>query len=164
MNLKEIPNYEGLYSLDLNNNEVYTHKYKRYKEKRIHHDGYYEIKLSKNNKQKIFKLHRLVYELHFGIIPEKMCIDHIDNNKQNNNIENLRLATNQQNQWNTKTSKNNLSTGYKNIRLMKNNTYNVRIRINKKTVYSKTFKTLDEAILNRDVNLVLHHGQFYNLG
>ena len=26
MNLKEIPDYEGLYSFDLNNNQVYGHK------------------------------------------------------------------------------------------------------------------------------------------
>ena len=42
-----------------------------------------------------------------------MFIDHIDNNRQNNNIENLRLATNSQNMCNSKTQKNNLSTGYK---------------------------------------------------
>ena len=28
MNLKEIPDYEGLYSFDLNNNQVYGHKRK----------------------------------------------------------------------------------------------------------------------------------------
>ena len=52
-------------------------------------NGYYEIKLSKNNKPKIFKLHRLIYQVHYGIIPDKMQVDHIDNNRQNNNIENL---------------------------------------------------------------------------
>ena len=31
-------------------------------------------------------------------------------------------------------------------------------------VYNKSFKTLEEAILNRDVNLVLIHGAFHNLG
>jgi len=164
MNLKEIPNYEHLYSLDLNNNEVYGHKHKKYLKKGINNKGYYEFELSKNNKQKLFRLHRLVYEAHYGTIPEKMCIDHIDNDKENNNIENLRLATYSQNNFNQKTYKNNLSTGYKNISKTKNNTYLVQIHKNKKKVYCKNFKTLEEAILNRDVNLVLHHGQFYNLG
>ena len=164
MNLKAIPNYEGLYSLDLNNNEVYSHYRKKYKKKLIHKDGYYEFELSKNSKRKKFKLHRLVYEAHYGIIPEKMQVDHIDNNRQNNNIENLRLVTNQQNQWNSKTRKNNLSTGYKCITKTEWNTYKVKIKINNKTVYIKTFKTLEEAILNRNIKLKEIHGEYYNLG
>jgi len=164
MNLKPIPNYEGLYSLDLNNNEVYGHKHKKYKQKRLRYKGYYEIKLCKNSKKKIFKLHRLIYEVYYGTIPDKMQVDHIDNNKQNNNIENLRLVTNQQNQWNRKTSKTNLSTGHKCITKTKWNTYKVVISKNKKTVYRKTFKTLEEAILNRDIKLKEIHGEYANFG
>jgi len=164
MNLKEIKDYEGLYSFDLNNNQVYTHKYKRYLKPHLNKCGYYHIALYKNSKLKGFKFHRLIYEAHFGTIPEKMCIDHIDNNRQNNNIENLRLATHSQNQMNSKTQKDNLSTGYKNIYKTKCNTYRVRIKKNNKIVYCKVFKTLEESIINRDIQLVLHHGEFYNLG
>jgi len=163
MNLKEIKDYEGLYSIDLNNNQVYGHKHKKYLKPKLH-KGYYYIRLCKNSKLKEFLFHRLVYEVYNGTIPEKMCIDHIDNNKQNNNIENLRLATLSQNSMNKKTKKNNLSTGYKNINKTIYNTYKVRIYKNNKKVYDKTFKTLEEAILNRDVNLVLHHGEYFNLG
>ena len=73
MNLKAIPNYEGLYSLDLNNNEVYGHKNKKYLKKQINCDGYYRIELSKNSKRKKFFLHRLIYEAHYESIPKK-CI------------------------------------------------------------------------------------------
>ena len=163
MNLKEIPNYPN-YSLDLNNNEVYSNYKKGYLKKRINYKGYYEIELSKNNKQKIFKLHRLIYEVYYGTIPDKMQVDHIDNNRQNNNIENLRLVTNQQNSFNQKTAKNNLSTGHKCIYKTKWNTYQVQIRKNNKVFYKKTFKTLEEAILNRDIQLKIHHGEYYNLG
>ncbi len=161
MNLKPIPNYEGLYSLDLNTNQVYSHYLKRYKKLNTHNDGYFEIHLYKNNKQKIFKLHRLIYEIHNGTIPDKMCIDHIDNNKQNNNIENLRLATKQQNKMNTKTQKNN-SSGHKCIYITKNNTYKVLIRLYKKCVYCKTFKILEEAIINRNIKLKELHREFAN--
>ena len=162
MNLVPIKDYEN-YSFDLNNNQVYGHKHKKYLKSDLDKDGYYRIILSKNNKKKTFQFHRLIYEAHFGTIPEKMLIDHIDMDKQNNNIENLRLATLSQNMWNSKTKKNNLS-GYKNINKTKWNTFKVRIWKNYKIVYCKNFKTLEEAILNRDVNLVLHHGEFYNLG
>ena len=162
MNLKPIPNYEN-YSLDLNNNEVYSNYKKGYLKPNILKNGYYVIELSKNSKRKAFLLHRLVYEAYNGSIPDKIQVDHIDNNRQNNNIENLRLVTNSQNQMNSKTRKNNL-LGYKNITKTEYNTYKVQIRINKKTVYRKTFKTLEEAILNRDIKLKEFHGEYYNLG
>ena len=163
MNLKAIPNYEGLYSLDLNNNEVYSHYRNKYLKQQIDKDGYFTINISKNCKKKTFKLHRLIYQSHYGTIPDKMQVDHIDNNRQNNNIENLRLVTNSQNKMNSKTPKNNI-TGYKCITLTNCNTYRVTIIKNKKKVYDKTFKTLEEAILNRDIKLKEIHEEYYNLG
>jgi len=190
MNLVPIKNYEDFYSLDLNNNQVYGHKYKKYKKPFLDKDGYYCITLCKNSKIKNFKLHRIIYEIYNGTIPDKMFIDHIDNNRQNNNIENLRLAnrsenqhnqkvnknndrtnnnienlrlaTHSENSWNRKAQKNNLSTGYKNISLTKFNSYNVQIRKYKKLVYCKTFKTLEEAINNRDIQLKKFHKEFCN--
>ena len=115
-------------------------------------------------KKKTFLFHRLVYEVYNGEIPKGMLIDHIDNNTTNNNIDNLRLATRSENACNIKVKKNNLSTGYKNIRLTKYNTYEVRICKNNKYVYDKTFKSLEEAITNRDIQLKEFHREFHNLG
>tara|TARA_R110000824_G_scaffold2037_1_gene9868 strand:- start:1 stop:489 length:489 start_codon:yes stop_codon:yes gene_type:complete len=162
MNLKEIKDYEGLYSFDLNTNQVYSHIRKKYLKPRVNEFGYYRIKFTKP-KIKIFTYHRIIYEAHNGTIPDKMEIDHINNDKSNNHISNLRLCSSSENSFNRKVQKNNKS-GYKNIQLTKNNTYKVKISKNIKTVYSKTFKTLEEAILNRNVQLVLIHGEFHNLG
>ena len=51
------------------------------------------------------RLHRLIYWLHnphWDILDtnQNNLIDHIDGNPKNNNIENLRVVTNQENQWN----------------------------------------------------------------
>jgi len=162
MNLVTIKDYEDLYSFDLNTNLVWGHKHKKYLKRQLNKDGYYQIILSKNNKLKGFQFHRLVYEYNIGEIPTGLCIDHIDNNPQNNNIDNLRLATISENSCNKKVSKNN-KLGYKNITLSRCNTYNVRIGKNNKMVYDKCFKNLDEAILNRDLQLILIHGEFHNL-
>ena len=54
-----------------------------------------------------YRVHRLVFLYHFGYLPE--IVDHIDGDKLNNRIENLRAATNQTNQWNAKTPKSNTS-------------------------------------------------------
>ena len=64
--------------------------------------GYRVVRI--NNK--LYKYHRVVYYLHneewdIRDSCRDNSIDHIDRNKLNNNIENLRVVTNQQNQWNT---------------------------------------------------------------
>lgn len=56
---------------------------------------------------KIHRLHRIIFLYHHGYLPNK--IDHIDGNRANNKIENLRPATNEENSRNTKISKRNKS-------------------------------------------------------
>ena len=51
--------------------------------------------LSVNYKKMTY--HRIVWILHYGEIPKKMVIDHIDGNKTNSRIENLRLVTHREN-------------------------------------------------------------------
>lgn len=46
-----------------------------------------------NIKGSILSIHRLVWETFVGEIPEGKIIDHIDGDKSNNKLENLRLAT-----------------------------------------------------------------------
>lgn len=44
-----------------------------------------------------FYLHRAMVETFIGEIPEGMCIDHIDTNKTNNAIDNLKVVTHKEN-------------------------------------------------------------------
>ena len=59
-----------------------------------------------------YALHRMIYLWHHGSLPK--VIDHIDNNRENNRIENLREVTQQQNCLNRKHHSNSKSP-YKNV-------------------------------------------------
>ena len=60
-------------------------------------NGYYVVRLCKNGKMKNHKVHRLV-AIAFILNPEnKAFVDHIDTNRSNNRVENLRWVTRQEN-------------------------------------------------------------------
>ena len=115
--------------------------------------------------QKNLRVHRLIYQAFKLKTGENMPeqIDHINNIKNDNSLENLRCCTNQENQRNRKISKNNKSTRCKNI-CKHGSSFRVKISVGKGIKYSKCFKTLEEAIEHRDIKLKEFHGKFANNG
>ena len=71
--------------------------------------GYYSVRLSQNNIKKSFKVHLLVGRAFLENPDNKPNIDHIDNNRLNNNILNLRYCTKQENIRNSKMNTKNTS-------------------------------------------------------
>ena len=63
---------------------------------------------------KVYSAHRLVWILFNGEIADGLCIDHINRNKSDNRISNLRLVTRKQNMENTSRPTTNIS-GYKGV-------------------------------------------------
>ena len=53
-------------------------------------NGYLQVCLWKDGKPKSYLVHRFVYECIIGEIPEGFHVDHVDFNRQNNSIDNLR--------------------------------------------------------------------------
>lgn len=77
------------------------------------------ISKSKNKKYikvwfdgKLHYAHRIIFFMHHGYVPK--YIDHADNNSLNNNIENLRVATQSDNMGNSIKKRTNTS-GYKGV-------------------------------------------------
>lgn len=59
--------------------------------------------------QKLYLVHRILWEMFNGPIPEGMVIDHLDGNPFNNNIRNLRVTTQRINTQNSRIRRDNLS-------------------------------------------------------
>lgn len=89
-------------------------------------------------KYKNYLLHRVIAMLFLGldINDTKQHIDHIDGNKNNNELSNLRIVTNQQNCFNRKASK-----GY----YKKYNKFVAQINKDGKYIYLGYFNTEEEA-------------------
>jgi len=145
------------------NTEVYDTLKKRVIKQFDDNYGYKRVNLvNENGNQKNRKVHRLMFETFILKDGETMPkeVDHIDNNKTNNQIANLRAATTQENMRNRPKQKTNKS-GYKNVIITKYLTYQVRVRITKDITYvSKTFKTLQEAVDDAIRARDEYHGDF----
>ena len=107
---RDIPEYEGLYqasnlgrvkSLPRQN---INHNLKNEKILKLHKDkdGYLFIQLHKNKTIKKYFVHRLVWLVFSGPIPENMQINHINEVKTDNRLSNLNLMTCKENiNWGT---------------------------------------------------------------
>ena len=62
-------------------------------------NGYMDVKVRKHGESGIkhYYVHRFVWEIFNGAIPEGKEIDHINNNKEDNRLRNLQLLSHQQN-------------------------------------------------------------------
>ncbi len=97
---------------------------------------------------KSFQVHRIIFEMHNGTIPQGFKVDHIDRNQLNNNIENLRLATNSENSRNRKgCQKNNKTSGYRGVTWSKScEKWMAQIGYNKKRIYLGVFDSKEDAL------------------
>jgi hypothetical protein len=116
--------------------------------------GYIHVKI----KTKAFKAHRLVFLYHHGYLPE--CVDHIDGDKTNNKIENLRAATKEENCRNQKIRSTNKS-GYKGVKWVEHcKKWQVEVCKNYKQLRFGMYEDLELAGLVAIEATELIHGRF----
>jgi hypothetical protein len=151
----DLPSKEFLLSLfDYKDGDLYR---KPEKSGTVDGGGYIQTGI----KGRYYKNHRLIFMMHHGYCPE--YIDHVNGNKLDNRIENLRAATHSENLYNRKLQSNNLS-GVKGVSWDKSSKkWKARISVDGKDLLLGKFDSIEEA---RDtVNEARKkHGEFANYG
>ena len=136
MEIQDYPNY-----LIYPDGRVYSKKRKIFL-KANPSGGYLTVSLSNSGDVETLLIHRLL-ALHYIPNPQhKSDVDHIDRNKRNNNLSNLRWATHSENMKNVEIRKDNKS-GFKNISQRKSGSWEVSYSRYK---IRKTFKTKIDAL------------------
>lgn len=98
---------------------------------------------------KIYRVHRIVWEMEYGDIPGNLMIDHIDQNTANNKLSNLRLAGKSLNALNSKKRHDNTS-GCRGVSWKKDkNKYLAYINKDGKRVFIGYYDNFDEAVIAR---------------
>ena len=120
-------------------------------------NGYIQIRF----KNSPYLAHRLAYYMYYGIHPLEKLVDHIDGDKTNNKIDNLRLATNPQNSMNRVNLNRNNTSGVIGVCCHKRfKKWQAQIIVNKVYKYLGSFTNKEEAIKARREAEIKYFGDF----
>jgi len=119
--------------------------------------GYRRLKCTVDGLPKSIMMHKIAWFNHYGVLPIDQ-IDHKDHDKDNNNIDNLRLATNGQNQLNTPKRKG-LSSIFKGVyKHTKEGLFRAHLQKDKKRYYLGSYsdeasaaRAYDQAIIDLEL-------------
>jgi len=107
---------------------------------------YYHIQLWKKGKRKHFRIHRLIAEAFIPNPNSLLEIDHIDRNRKNNSLDNLRWVSSSQNGYNRNMKTQNSTSKYRGVCWVKSkNKWKVQIKINGKPKYIGIFEREEEG-------------------
>lgn len=151
MEIKDYPNY-----LIYNDGRVYS----KYSNKFLiggwcgGNSAYKAITLRNNPKQKTYLIHRLVAQHYIPNPNNYNVVDHIDRNKLNNNVSNLRWCRSVDNSHNTGKYITN-TTGHKNISYRKSKkSWEYCFRYLGEAIFRRSFKNKIDAICYKFICLL----------
>jgi hypothetical protein len=136
---------------------VWSNHYCRFMTPNLGEGGYYTLGLRQNKIVKTLKIHRLL-ALTFISNPNNLpCVDHIDRDKTNNNLDNLRWVSIQDNARNCSLKISNKS-GYPGVFETIWGTWSGFYKFEGKVI-SKSFKKLEDAVKWREEMVRLHYNR-----
>jgi poly-beta-hydroxyalkanoate depolymerase len=104
--------------------------------------NFYGYRVSRVDMEK-FYVHRLIWVFHNGSLND-LDVDHIDGNRDNNKIENLRLVNSQKNNQNIRQARKTNALGVLGVS-MKFGKFCAQISLNKKVKHLGLFDTAEDA-------------------
>lgn len=143
---KDIKGYEGLYQVSnygqIKSLRTWVGRKYIQREKilkiRLEKEGYYKCSLRKNGKLKSFWVHRLVAQAFICNTNNYSCVNHIDENKTNNCVENL--------EWCTHSYNNNYGNHNKKISKRLRNNPQISRKINQYDINGNFIKEWESII------------------
>jgi hypothetical protein len=150
---KEIPGYEGIYKvsntgriISMERNSASGKKLKEFERKLSLENGYKRVHLRKNGISKMLRVHRIVAIAFIG--QSNMSIDHIDGNRSNNHVENLRYVTQRQNVNFSHIARKSKKSIYPGVHWNKNTgKWRSKFYYNKKSIHLGLFDTEIDAYM-----------------
>lgn len=168
---RDIKGFEGLYQISSHGRvrslartikrrnriaQIQTRILRQYKNK----FEYWNVDLKNDKIINKCRIHRLVAKTFIPNPLNLQFVDHIDRNKHNNHISNLRWCSKSQNQQNVAKTLNKSST-YKGVYYnMSRNRYHTNIRINDKQSFIGSYDNEVEAAEAYDAYAFWHFGDF----
>lgn len=107
--------------------------------------GYWAVRFQGRD----YMAHRVVWQLAHGDLREDQILDHINHDPRDNRLQNLRVATPTQNQFNRRGAQKNSTTGHRNVRRMRIGKYEywrVEIALHGQRVVDELFSTSKHSL------------------
>lgn len=117
-------------------------------------DGYVTVSINSKN----YLRHRIIFLLEQGYIPD--ILDHINGNRGDDRIENLRPVNISQNSQNKKINSNN-NSGYTGVsHNVETNDWSSELKINGKKIFLGRYKTKEDAAVVRTIAELEYFGEY----
>ena len=94
--MKDVIGYEGLYAVT-SCGKVWSYKRKKFLKPKVTKGGYFQVVLYKDGDGKFYLIHRLVAEAYLPNPDNLPQVDHVNEDKTNNCVNNLQWITNRDN-------------------------------------------------------------------